>query len=346
MIVVFGGLATRGTNQEAFVNDVHVWALRGASRWVGLRTIEGRAPMPRCYHCAAAVGSKLIVFGGNAADESFSDLAFLECTPTVSAPDTWSWHWPRVVGTGPRARTGATATAIGDRFVLVVGGWDPHEDRGGRGSHRPAARPAAARGGAGGGAGAKRGADAAAPSAPADGGGAAHPAARLAAVVAAGVRTGEDEPEPFPEAWLLDTASWTWMRIAGDVGVAAGAGGGAGAAPSPAAIAALKSAAGRVGHAATLLPDARALLRRAAALGSADARVLADAPAPVPALLVHGGVKAGGDKHGDAALLTLPGELIDCGGRATAQLFAARSPVRGGGGGGPSDDIDIPDGQE
>lgn len=326
MIVVFGGLATRGANSDVFTNDVHVWALRGASRWVALRTIEGRAPMPRCYHCATAVGSKLLIFGGNNADESFSDLAYLECTPTVSAPDTWSWHWPRVTGHGPRARTGATATAIGDRFVLYVGGWDPHEDLGGRASHRPSARAAPARSNGG-----KRNMAFDVPSGVVGGSfagtgaaGTATAAARLAAHVSANIRTGEDEPEPFPEAWLLDTTTWTWLRIAGDVSDSSSDG-----APSAADVTALKCAAGRVGHAATLLPDARSLLQRAAASGDVRAaRTYDKARGAVAALLVHGGVKAGGEKHGDAALLLLPHELIDCGGRATRQLVdsLARSP--------------------
>ena len=346
MVVVFGGLATRGANQEAYMNDVHVWALRGASRWVALRTIEGRAPMPRCYHCATAIGSKLVIFGGNNAKESFADLAYLDCTPTVSAPDTWSWHWPSISGAGPRARTGATATAIGDRFVLYVGGWDPNTGTRkvsstlvGRPTEplRPTSR------------GTKRGAAAVDVRAGAAVGGAPGPfASRLAAAATADVRTGEDDAEPFPEAWLLDTCEWTWLRIAADLRKGEGAGGDArddarGDAPSAADIAIVKGAAGRAGHSATLISDARAMLRRTGGAG-------ADSPTPVPALLLYGGVKADGDKHSDVTLLLLPPSLLDVGKEATQRLVTARSPPSSKRGrdaprGGEEADLDIPAGQ-
>ena len=92
---------------------MHVWPVGaggrpGASKWIGLRTIEGRAPMPRSYHCAVAVGSKLVIFGGSSGERTYGDVAYLECTPTVSSPDTWSWHWPAVAaGAGPRPRVPA-----------------------------------------------------------------------------------------------------------------------------------------------------------------------------------------------------------------------------------------------
>ncbi len=323
MVVVFGGLATRGANQEAYMNDVHIWALRGASRWVGLRTIEGRAPMPRCCHCATAIGSKLVIFGGNNQKESFSDLAYLECTPAVSTPDTWSWHWPTITGAGPRARTGATATAIGDRFILYVGGWDPHEGSSRKSSNPP--RPTS-RGG-------KRTTPETAGSLLASG----EPgplSSRLAAVAAANIRVGEEDADPFPEAWLLDTCEWTWLRVAADVPGMTGC-----ETPSPELIAALKNASGRTGHTASFLADARALLRRANASG-------ADDPVPVPALLVYGGVKADGEKHGDLTLLVLPTSLVDVAKEATQNLAASRSPA-------PKRDVsssmlenDIPAGQE
>jgi hypothetical protein len=345
MVVVFGGLATRGANQESYMNDVHIWALRGASRWVALRTIEGRAPMPRCYHCATAIGSKLIIFGGNNQRESFSDLAYLECTPTVSAPDTWSWHWPAVTGAGPRARTGATATAIGDRFVLYVGGWDPNMATSKKvatsttstttttttttSAGRPNSRGAKRGGGGGGGGGVSD-------ISSTTGAGVPGPfASRLAAAAAADVRTGEDDAEPFPEAWLLDTREWTWMRVAADI--TGSSGGSSSNTPSPESILLVKNAAGRAGHSSTLLSDARSLLRRTGAAG-------ADSIVPVPALLIYGGVKADGEKHGDITLLLLPPALIDVGKEATLRLVASRSP--------PSkreitreEDVDIPAGQ-
>jgi hypothetical protein len=153
-------------------------------------------------------------------------------------------------------------------------------------------------------------------------------------VAAANTRVGEEDADPFPEAWLLDTCEWTWLRVAADVPGMTGC-----ETPSPELIAALKNASGRTGHTASFLVDARALLRRANASG-------ADAPVPVPALLVYGGVKADGEKHGDLTLLVLPTSLVDVAKEATQNLAASRSPA-------PKRDVsssmlenDIPAGQE
>ena len=118
---------------------------------------------------AAVVGNKLVVFGGNNGERSFNDVHVLECAaPPSSAtaststssrgaagsspascststsvseislagvdPDAlqWSWTQPLCVGAPPCARTGATATTIGDRWVLICGGWDPDNTAGKR----------------------------------------------------------------------------------------------------------------------------------------------------------------------------------------------------------------------
>ena len=57
-VLVFGG--TRG---RSWVADLHVLSLR-AYRWA-LARVEGKYPAPRCYHAAAVVGTRLVVFGGN-----------------------------------------------------------------------------------------------------------------------------------------------------------------------------------------------------------------------------------------------------------------------------------------
>ena len=319
--------------------------------------------MPRCYHSVVALGSKLVVFGGNDDVQSFSDLAYLECTPTVSAPDTWSWHWPVALGRGPRARTGASATAIGDRYIVVTGGWDPHVQ-----VRAAAVAAKAAKGAAGGGRGSKRNsggevvsgegaaavaaaaAAAAALAAPAPGMQAAH---ALAVAASSGLRTmkveGEAEEgveEPFPEAWVLDTQSWEWLRVAGEVEAPAAAAAAAAAegAPSAQAIEALKCAAGRAGHACVLLHDARPLLSYAASSAVAcpgAAEALAEgasaSSAPLPALLMHGGLKADGTRHGDCALLTLPPALCGLISAPSAAAAAVLAPA--------SQEDDIPLGQ-
>lgn len=66
MIVVFGGIREKN-GRNTWLNDLYVWPV-SSHKWVHLPTTEGRAPMPRCYHAAAAVGSKLVVFGGNSGE--------------------------------------------------------------------------------------------------------------------------------------------------------------------------------------------------------------------------------------------------------------------------------------
>jgi len=162
----------------------------------------------------------------------------------------------------------------------------------------------------------------------------------------------EGVEEPFPEAWVLDTHSWEWLRVAGEVEGAAAAPpvppaaeGGSSAAsaapPAAAALEALKRAAGRAGHACVLLHDARHLLKHAASAavacpGAAEALADGGGSAPLPALLLHGGLKADGTRHGDCALLTLPQVL--CGQVAAPRGAALQISV--------SQDDDIPLGQQ
>ena len=64
------------------------------------------------------------MFGGNDGDRSFDKVHVL----VTSGDGTSSWHWeqPQVLGEGPCARTGHTATLIGDDLIAFVGGWDPN----------------------------------------------------------------------------------------------------------------------------------------------------------------------------------------------------------------------------
>jgi hypothetical protein len=88
----------------------------------------------------------------------------------------------------------------------------------------------------------------------------------LAVAASSGLRTlkveGEAEEgveEPFPEAWVLDTQSWEWLRVAGEVEAPAGAAGAAAAAegaPSAQAIEALRH------REKLLLGEAGGVLRR------------------------------------------------------------------------------------
>jgi len=134
--------------------------------------------------------------------------------------------------------------------------------------------------------------------------------------------------EPFAEAWLLDTHTWEWLRIAGDLeGLAE---------VNPESIRQLKSLLGRAGHASVFLSDARGILKKC---GEVAAKSAQDSDIPIPALLLHGGQKADGGRHGDCALLTLPPVLVKLTASSRGEPSQLTAPS------GCADEEDIPLGQ-
>lgn len=87
--------------------------------------LEGKPPSARTYHSAVAVGDRVIIFGGNDAKKSFNSVHVLQ---KAGVADTWTWFHPCVVGTPPQARTGHSATLVGDSKILIFGGWDPQQE--------------------------------------------------------------------------------------------------------------------------------------------------------------------------------------------------------------------------
>lgn len=250
-------------------------------------------------------------------------VAYLQCAPTAASKDVWSWHWPKVKGGGPRARSGAVALPIGDRFVLLLGGWDREE---------PAAGAASASGGGGGGGGG-RGGGCSARGASARGG-----AGAASAPPAPSPLEAEDASrprgDPFPEAWLLDTGApdasgggggeWEWLRVdfggeppAPDAGPAARAGYAAG----------VRLALGRAGHTAVFVPDVSGLLRAAAGgapqtLSASPAEASLAAPAQ-PGVVIFGGRLGGGALSNDVVVLPLPRALVEAASARSAAAAAA-----------------------
>lgn len=177
MLLIFGGLRDKGNQRYTWLNDLYVCEMPKGMQWLKwhhIATTEGRAPMPRCYHSAAGVGNKLVVFGGNSNLQTYEDVTYLLCEPTRSAPDTWSWHQPVIHGKGPGPRTNATSTAIGDRFILITGGWntdemdDDNEET----------------------------------------------TTGLNTTTTTGSNSNQHLPgKPYPDPWLLDTERWEWVQL-------------------------------------------------------------------------------------------------------------------------------------
>lgn len=257
-LVLFGGRRAGTGSSSArttWHNDVYAWPVGTMqsgpkSTWSKIVETEGRQPLPRCYHCAVAVGgSRMVVFGGNNGEDTFADVAFLDCKPTVTRPDAWSWHWPILIGGGPRPRAGCTAIALGDRFVLFLGGWDVDEEETQEKLVKAQAAYARAL---------------------------AKSQAGLAPVNVASAPpyeavSGREVGEAYGEAWLLDMRGgsdvhgeeWEWIRVEPTVQALASSSGTSSDAAKDAATSYaryLRAHLARAGHSAVLVEDVRGLL--------------------------------------------------------------------------------------
>jgi N-acetylneuraminic acid mutarotase len=293
VVVVFGGVRStvntkKGTRRMQYLNDLYAWPV-SSHKWHHIATTEGRAPKARSFHSAVAVGSKLIVFGGTDGEESFDDVSYLLCEPTVSAPDTWAWHQPSISGKGPSPRAAASATVIGNRFVLFIGGHDPTEDceqlsnAANADSSKVKVEENVAK----------------VPNGPSSD----FPiksdvrlSSEVAALIVSELSTRDQfrkSGSPFADAWLLDTHLWEWIRLA---------------APSSSSSTSenrysVEKFCGRAGHSAALIHDARALVQT-------SMQSSADTCQPISAIVLFGGKSEGGVTS-DVSVLTLPQSLLN-----------------------------------
>jgi len=87
---------------------------------------SGPQPMLRTNHAAAAVGSKMYIYGGNRTDkETYHILRDLYCLDT----DTMEWSQVETTGEDPGPRVAHKLMSIGKRLYLFGGGvWTPQQD--------------------------------------------------------------------------------------------------------------------------------------------------------------------------------------------------------------------------
>jgi hypothetical protein len=124
-LVVFGGVRAGGSK---WLNSVSVLNIE-AWKWSTPR-ILGAAPPPRSYHSATPIqnDAKIVIFGGNNADQCFDTIHVLEKLHLEQQPQ-WKWSHPTATGTKPKPRTGHSATLLADgKTICIYGGWDPNED--------------------------------------------------------------------------------------------------------------------------------------------------------------------------------------------------------------------------
>ncbi|GMH32610.1 hypothetical protein BSKO_00444 [Bryopsis sp. KO-2023] len=129
-LVVFGGVGetheethTGGTTtKRRYYGDVNFLDMAEGT-WESV-LIEGEGPAPRDSHATAAVGNRLVLFGGDNQGNQFMD--------DVWVLDMATFKWTRMqitspVSPGPRA--GHVAVSVGSNNILVVGGMGPEEER-------------------------------------------------------------------------------------------------------------------------------------------------------------------------------------------------------------------------
>jgi N-acetylneuraminic acid mutarotase len=118
-IFVFGGFDGFGTNFELSVfNPVtYTWTNINKSQ------VRGQAPPSRTNHAAAAVGSKMYIFGGNNNNEATGQYQVLDDFYSLDTDTlTWTNLTQNTLGERPTHRSGHTLTAIGHKVYLFGGG--------------------------------------------------------------------------------------------------------------------------------------------------------------------------------------------------------------------------------
>ncbi|CAA7397087.1 unnamed protein product [Spirodela intermedia] len=116
LLVVFGGLVER-----RFLNDVVVYDIENKLWFTPQCTGNGSdgqlGPCPRAFHVAISIDCNMFVFGGRLGGKRLGDFWMLDT-------DIWQWSELTSYGDLPSPRDFAAASAIGNRKIVMYGGWD------------------------------------------------------------------------------------------------------------------------------------------------------------------------------------------------------------------------------
>ncbi|XP_066354084.1 protein GLUTELIN PRECURSOR ACCUMULATION 3-like isoform X1 [Miscanthus floridulus] len=115
-VVVFGGFA-----DKRFLADVSVYDVENELWYTPECTGNGSdgqaGPSPRAFHIAVVIDCNMFIIGGRSGGKRLGDFWML---------DTDLWQWSEMTGFGdlPSPREFAAASAIGNRKIVMYGGWD------------------------------------------------------------------------------------------------------------------------------------------------------------------------------------------------------------------------------
>ncbi|XP_051119850.1 protein GLUTELIN PRECURSOR ACCUMULATION 3 [Andrographis paniculata] len=115
-IVFFGGL-----EDKKFLNDVNVYDIDN-NMWfkpecTGYGSDGNVGPSARAFHIAVAIDCHMFIFGGRSGGNRLGDFWVLDT-------DIWQWSELTSFGDLPSSRDFAAASAVGNRKIVMYGGWD------------------------------------------------------------------------------------------------------------------------------------------------------------------------------------------------------------------------------
>ena len=115
-IVVFGGLV-----DKQFISDLCVYDFENKLLFQPECSGNGSdgqvGPSSRAFHIAVAIDCHMFVFGGRSGSKRLGDFWVLDT-------DIWQWSELTSFGDLPSPRDFAAASAIGNRKIVMHGGWD------------------------------------------------------------------------------------------------------------------------------------------------------------------------------------------------------------------------------
>ncbi|KAJ6847434.1 rho GTPase-activating protein gacHH [Iris pallida] len=115
-VVVFGGFA-----DKRFLDDIAVYDIENRLWFTpdctGNGSDEKVGPSPRAFHVAVAIDCHMFIFGGRFGSKRLGDFWMLDT-------DIWQWSELTSFGDLPSPREFSASSAIGNRKIVMCGGWD------------------------------------------------------------------------------------------------------------------------------------------------------------------------------------------------------------------------------